>query len=685
MKKRKLRKARKAIRKGSPTASDVHVPTAGSEKKPPKPRDMGNFWSGPANLDVQMEKAATAKDTSATQMGSNYMDGMYDMQQIVAGIDWELEHGTPHPDLAKEAALSNLADNPDYYRIKRLEHDQTDDVLAQKDVNENEFASVTGWPVGLNLDLCSGACREPGYIGFDLYPHDHGTVVHDLTMGIPVPDGSVTKLRLFDGLEHLPEKDQKPLLSEIHRVMMPGGQFVYQGPNDIWNYPDWASDLPGLVLTNDERDDDQIDKADQPTIRQTFTRIAVPDAATANDAEPRIGVATEDQLPADALLAMDAIGYSWSDATSSGRGNRVHGYPSQGSLLSRTEENSLNNVGMQKAHDPENIETLEEALTRFFDEEEAEKSGVSKVLVDEDVRGGEDTPADNDYALPDEQRYPINDVQQAITALTACSGRAEEENVKNAVYRKFPQLRGDVTDRGGESVDDATHIFRALLSLGKMMSVGKGQSWLDSGGGGDDGGIEKDELTAEGRDRISDDNFALPKERKYPIQDISHARNALARVAQHGTQAEQKRVKAAVYGKYPSLNPDVKKNFVGRIVPIKKAVPMKQIAYCVVLTPEELDAQDDWMTPEDIEDAAHIFMQNSREIGSNHTESIDATPVESYIAPQDLHWNEGPYGPQVVKQGSWVIGIKVHDPSEWRKVLSGEYQGVSVGGFGLRL
>jgi len=59
-------------------------------------------------------------------------------------------------------------------------------------------------------------------------------------------------------------------------------------------------------------------------------------------------------------------------------------------------------------------------------------------------------------------------------------------------------------------------------------------------------------LTTRGRNQIKAKNFALPG-RRYPIQDISHARNALARVAQHGTRAEQRSVRAKVYARYPSL------------------------------------------------------------------------------------------------------------------------------------
>lgn len=59
-------------------------------------------------------------------------------------------------------------------------------------------------------------------------------------------------------------------------------------------------------------------------------------------------------------------------------------------------------------------------------------------------------------------------------------------------------------------------------------------------------------LTSRGRKRLSRGSFALPG-RRYPIHDISHARNALARVAQHGTASEKARVRAAVRRKFPSI------------------------------------------------------------------------------------------------------------------------------------
>lgn len=56
------------------------------------------------------------------------------------------------------------------------------------------------------------------------------------------------------------------------------------------------------------------------------------------------------------------------------------------------------------------------------------------------------------------------------------------------------------------------------------------------------------------RKQMSSSNFAIPEERKYRLDDLAHARNALARVAQHGTESEKRRVRLAVYRKYPSLN-----------------------------------------------------------------------------------------------------------------------------------
>lgn len=59
-------------------------------------------------------------------------------------------------------------------------------------------------------------------------------------------------------------------------------------------------------------------------------------------------------------------------------------------------------------------------------------------------------------------------------------------------------------------------------------------------------------LTAARRNALDQASFALPG-RRYPIEDKNHARNALARVSQHGSPDEKSRVRAAVHRKYPAI------------------------------------------------------------------------------------------------------------------------------------
>ena len=59
-------------------------------------------------------------------------------------------------------------------------------------------------------------------------------------------------------------------------------------------------------------------------------------------------------------------------------------------------------------------------------------------------------------------------------------------------------------------------------------------------------------LTTKARKALPKSEFALGGGR-YPIEDKAHARNALARVAQHGTSAEKAKVRAKVHAKYPDI------------------------------------------------------------------------------------------------------------------------------------
>ena len=59
-------------------------------------------------------------------------------------------------------------------------------------------------------------------------------------------------------------------------------------------------------------------------------------------------------------------------------------------------------------------------------------------------------------------------------------------------------------------------------------------------------------LTTKARKALPKSDFALGAGR-YPIEDKAHARNALARVSQHGTPAEKAKVRGAVSRKFPDI------------------------------------------------------------------------------------------------------------------------------------
>lgn len=60
-------------------------------------------------------------------------------------------------------------------------------------------------------------------------------------------------------------------------------------------------------------------------------------------------------------------------------------------------------------------------------------------------------------------------------------------------------------------------------------------------------------LTAATRNAIPGKEFALPGTRRYPIEDESHARNALARAS---GKSEESTVRAAVHRKFPGIGSD---------------------------------------------------------------------------------------------------------------------------------
>lgn len=116
---------------------------------------------------------------------------------------------------------------------------------------------------------------------------------------------------------------------------------------------------------------------------------------------------------------------------------------------------------------------------------------------------------------------------------------------------------------------------------------------------------------------------------------------------------------------------------------ITKADKARQIVYGVVYEPDVEDAHEDTMTADEIEKAAHGFMERQNTYNIDKQHDLDADKgyvVESYIAPVDMQ-----LGDQDIKKGSWVAGVKVLDDDTWEQIEKGEITGFSMFGAGKRV
>ena len=76
-------------------------------------------------------------------------------------------------------------------------------------------------------------------------------------------------------------------------------------------------------------------------------------------------------------------------------------------------------------------------------------------------------------------------------------------------------------------------------------------------------------LTSKNRNALPSKDFAVPA-RKYPVNDRSHARNALARVSQYGTPKEKAEVRRKVAEKFPGMGKESRMKSDKRVGGMKK-------------------------------------------------------------------------------------------------------------------
>ena len=111
---------------------------------------------------------------------------------------------------------------------------------------------------------------------------------------------------------------------------------------------------------------------------------------------------------------------------------------------------------------------------------------------------------------------------------------------------------------------------------------------------------------------------------------------------------------------------------------IKKLDDEEQIVFGEVFAPGFPDSQGDVMSATEVKKMAYNFMQKGllSNIDTNHSRNPNGPRiVESFIARD----NDDTFLP-----GAWVIGVHVPDQAVWKMVKSGDLNGFSLDGMGIR-
>ncbi|AVI41057.1 XkdF-like putative serine protease domain-containing protein [Bacillus pumilus] len=133
--------------------------------------------------------------------------------------------------------------------------------------------------------------------------------------------------------------------------------------------------------------------------------------------------------------------------------------------------------------------------------------------------------------------------------------------------------------------------------------------------------------------------------------------------------------KAANQKQFFFMKSEKENDFQKEIKVIAKADDAQRLVYGIVYEPNVADAHGDYMTPAEIEKAAHGFLKDAREIDKQHDfQGGVGEVVESYIAPSDFEM-----GGEVIKKGSWVLVTKASDEI-WEQIQKGEITGYSMAG-----
>lgn len=118
-----------------------------------------------------------------------------------------------------------------------------------------------------------------------------------------------------------------------------------------------------------------------------------------------------------------------------------------------------------------------------------------------------------------------------------------------------------------------------------------------------------------------------------------------------------------------------------REIPIFKA-DEERLVYGEVLIPEEVDAQKEIYSEEEVRQAAHGFMENFQNLGVMHKELANGRLkiLESFIAPVEME-----IAGKKIKKGTWLLAVRVISDKLWKQVKDGKWTGFSIGGSAVRV
>jgi SAM-dependent methyltransferase len=81
------------------------------------------------------------------------------------------------------------------------------------------------------VNLGCGFRKVAGYINIDISDTHDPDVILDVTKGLYFKDNEIDEVRAYDFMEHIPQDKVIFVMSEIHRVLKPGGIFDFFIPS----------------------------------------------------------------------------------------------------------------------------------------------------------------------------------------------------------------------------------------------------------------------------------------------------------------------------------------------------------------------------------------------------------------------------------------------------------------------